>query len=309
MAKKTVALVRTHINRMHIIDSALQTFTTMSHPQEKAAALQRTGTAKFFTGTHPVKPRNSLSPPLKPALNSTHTAPGVQFQKRERPVANVAREVNDSPKAPNPVTSGASAQSASKTKYPPKTGMDTVKYVKCDQMGHFARDCRNPSTKPLSDHPNSYQRTKSPGPTRKPSVPNAHVAVQGNQGTDAFEWDNEEAGLGCVTVHTAPVSVGFNTKNLTDTATGLPIAAQTPAPSLLDDGDVESHSGPPPPKVNATLQFHNDRERERYFQESRYQFSQPTYTEEEDIYSEEASEMQIQSSLLSVLIHLHYHMR
>jgi hypothetical protein len=137
-------------------------------------------------------------------------------------------------------------------------------------MGHFARDCPNPSKKPLSERPNAYQRTKSPGPNKKPSVPNPHVAVQGTQGIDAFEWDKEETGLGYVTVHTAQVSVGFNTKNLTDTVTGLRIVAKTPAPSLLDDGDVESHPRPPPSKISPTLQFHYDRERERAFQESQY---------------------------------------
>jgi hypothetical protein len=171
---------------MHIIDSVLQTSTTISLPQEFAAAIQHTGTSKYFTGTHPVKPRDFLSPPLKSSLKSTHAAPGVQLQIRERPVANVAREVKDSPKAPTPFTSVASTHSASKTKYPPKT-LDTVKCFQCDQMGLFARDCPNPSKKPLSERPNAYQRTKSPGPNRKPSVPNVHVAVQGNQGGDAFE--------------------------------------------------------------------------------------------------------------------------
>jgi polynucleotide 5'-kinase involved in rRNA processing len=42
MVKKADALVRTHSNRMHIADSALQTFTTMMQPQEITAAIQRT---------------------------------------------------------------------------------------------------------------------------------------------------------------------------------------------------------------------------------------------------------------------------
>jgi hypothetical protein len=126
-------------------------------------------------------------------------------------------------------------------------------------------------------------------------VPNAHIAVQSNQGAAAFEWDHEASGLGCVTVHTAQVSVGFNTNNLTDTVTEVYISAHAPAPSLLDDGDIVSHPGPPPPKVNVLFQFHNARERERDFQESRYQFSQPTYTEEEDIYSERAESEQADS--------------
>jgi hypothetical protein len=81
MVKKADALVRTYNNRMHTIDSALQTFTTMTQPQDIAAALQRTGTAKFFSGTNPAKPRNTLSPPLKTALRSSHTEPGVTFKK------------------------------------------------------------------------------------------------------------------------------------------------------------------------------------------------------------------------------------
>ena len=60
MVKKADALVRTYSNRMHTIDSALQTFTTMTQPQDIAVALQRTGTAKFFADK-PVKPRNSVS--------------------------------------------------------------------------------------------------------------------------------------------------------------------------------------------------------------------------------------------------------
>jgi hypothetical protein len=164
------ALVRTFSNRIHKIDSALQTFTTMAQPQDIAAALQRTGTATFFAGTNPAKPRNSLSPPLKTALRSSRTAHGVTFRNYERPVVNVAREVKDSPKAPTPVTSVALAQPSPKTRYLPKTVMDTINCFKCDKMGHFARDCPNPSTKPPND-----QRNKSPGPTSKPSVPNAHI--------------------------------------------------------------------------------------------------------------------------------------
>jgi hypothetical protein len=79
MIKKADALVRTHSYRMHIVDSALQTFTTMIQPQEITAAMHRTGTSKYFTGMNPVKPRGSLSPPLKSALKSTPATPGVQF--------------------------------------------------------------------------------------------------------------------------------------------------------------------------------------------------------------------------------------
>ncbi len=45
MVKKADALVRTYSNRMHSIDSALTTFTTMSQPQDIHAAIARTGTS------------------------------------------------------------------------------------------------------------------------------------------------------------------------------------------------------------------------------------------------------------------------
>jgi hypothetical protein len=108
-------------------------------------------------------------------------------------------------------------------------------------MNHIAYNCPHPSKNPLSERPNAYQRTKSPGPNqRKPPVQNAHIAVQRSscKVEEVFEWDKEEAGLGFVTVHAAPVSVGFNINYLTDTVTDLPISAHTPAPRLLDDGDV-----------------------------------------------------------------------
>jgi hypothetical protein len=107
------------------------------------------------------------------------------------------------------------------------------------------------------------------------------VAVEGPKVDDAFEWDKEEAGLGCVAVHIAPVSVGFNINNLTDTVTGLPISAHTPAPSLLDDGDVESHPGPPSSNISPALQFHYVRERERAFQKLQQRFAQSTYVEDD----------------------------
>ena len=78
----------------------------------------------------------------------------------------------------------------------------------------------------------------------------------------------------------------FNYNNLTDSVTNLPIAAHAPAPSLLDDGDIESHPGQP--KVNSLLQHHIARDHERDFQASRYQSSTPTYTEHDDAYSETA---------------------
>jgi hypothetical protein len=62
---------------------------------------------------------------------------------------------------------------------------------------------------------------------------------------NTYEWSNEDTGLGCVAVHTAPVSIRFNYIHLTDTVTNLPITTHTPVPSLLDDGDTESQPGPP----------------------------------------------------------------
>jgi hypothetical protein len=190
MVKKADALVRTYSNRMHTIDSALQTFTTMTQPQDIAAALERTGTAKFFAGTNPAKPRNSLSTPRKTALRSARTTPRVSFMRNERPVIHVAKEVKVSPKAPNPVSNVASALPSSKARYPPKTGMDTIECFQCKKMGHFARDCPNPGPKQPY-----VLRNKSPGPTRKPAMPNAHIAVESNQDAPSFEWDHEAPGI------------------------------------------------------------------------------------------------------------------
>jgi hypothetical protein len=77
IVKKADALVRTHSNQMHIVDLTMQTFTTMSQPQEIAAAIQRTMTSKVFTGMNPVKPRDSLSRPLESSIKSTPATPGV----------------------------------------------------------------------------------------------------------------------------------------------------------------------------------------------------------------------------------------
>ncbi len=124
--------------------------------------------------------------------------------------------------------------------------MSKIQCRACDKYGHFARDCTNPSNKPISERPNSYARAKSPAPDRRdprtPSTANVAIEIPEN----GYGWDNEETGLGCVTVQTAPVSVGFNSIYLTDTVTNLPITTHTPVPSLLDDGDVESHPGPNP---------------------------------------------------------------
>ncbi len=98
----------------------------------------------------------------------------------------------------------------------------------------------------MSERPNAYARTKSPAPDRE-DLPTrtAYVAIEKNDTT--YGWENEAMGLGCMTVHTVPVSVIFNTSCLTDTVTNLPIAAHTLAPSLQDDGDIESHPGPVTP--------------------------------------------------------------
>ena len=95
----------------------------------------------------------------------------------------------------------------------------------------------------MSERPNAYARTKSPAPDRKDyRTRTANVAIEKQDNT--YGWDNEVVGLGCMTVHTVPGPVRFNTTCLTDTVTNLPIVAHTLAPSLLDDGDVESHPGP-----------------------------------------------------------------
>jgi hypothetical protein len=100
------------------------------------------------------------------------------------------------------------------------------------------------------------------------------LAVESSQDGPSYEWDHEAPGIGYVTVQTVPVSVKFNSYNLTDSVTNLPLAAHAPAPSMLDDGDIESH--PSPPKVNDLLLHHIARDRERDFQASRYQSSTPT---------------------------------
>jgi hypothetical protein len=88
-------------------------------------------------------------------------------------------------------------------------------------------------------------------------------------------------------VHTTPVSVRFNSTHLTDTVTNLPITAHTPAPSLLDDGDIESQPGPPSRNISPALHFNIVRERERAFQESR-QFNPLVYVDD-DSYSDSPS--------------------
>ena len=147
--------------------------------------------------------------------------------------------------------------------------MDTIECFKCKKMGHFARDCT--FTGPKQPF---VQRSKSPAPTRKPAMPSAQLAVESSQDGPSYEWDHEAPGIGYVTVQTAPVSVRFNYNNLTDSVTNLPIAAHAPALSLLDDGDIESHPGPP--RAIALLQYQIARDREQEFQASRYQSSTPT---------------------------------
>jgi hypothetical protein len=172
-------------------------------------------------------------------------------------------------------------------------------------MGHFPYDCPNTTKKPLSERPNAYQQTKSPGPNQrnnKPPMQNAHVAVQGPlcRIEEVFEWDKEEAGLVCVIVHTTPVSVGSNIAHFTGTVTNLIITTHTPAPSLLDDGDIESQPGPPSQNISPDRQFQSVREREA-FQESQQQFTSSIYVED-DSYSDTpsfANEQQSQYSIQS----------
>jgi hypothetical protein len=139
-------------------------------------------------------------------------------------------------------------------------------------MGHYAYECKNPSKKPFSERPDAYQRAKSPSPNRRdPRTPsqNAHLAVERPSCDDnAYEWSIEDAELGCVAVHTAPVTVVFNITHLTDTVTNLPISLHTPAPSLLDDGDIESQPGPLYSHISPNLQHKAYMERAREFAES-----------------------------------------
>jgi hypothetical protein len=137
MVKKADALVRTHSNRMHTAYSSCHTFSIMLLPHELTAAIQRTGTSKYFTGSTPVKPKDPMSPPIKSALK------GVQIQRKERLVAHVAAKYSG-PKTASPVTNVASASSSSKTQYPQKD-LSKIKCFKCDQICHFAYDCPNPS--------------------------------------------------------------------------------------------------------------------------------------------------------------------
>jgi hypothetical protein len=163
--------------------------------------------------------------------------------------------------------------------------MSKIQCCKCDKKGHYVKDCRNPSKKPLSERPDAYQRAKSPAPDqRDPRTPsNAHVAVEHDDNT--YEWSKENTGLGCVAVHTAPVSIRFNSIYLTDTVTNLPITTHTPAPSLLDDGDVESQPGPI--TVSPYVEYNEYQERQREFAAAQQAKANP-YADE-DVYSNSQS--------------------
>ena len=105
MVKQADALVRMYSNRMHTIDSALTTFTTMSQPQDIQAAIARTGTAKFFADktTKPITPVTpAASPPIKFALRQRTTL-GVSFKGNERiPVAHTAQKNSGRPYGTEP---------------------------------------------------------------------------------------------------------------------------------------------------------------------------------------------------------------
>jgi hypothetical protein len=172
--------------------------------------------------------------------------PGVRIQG---PISHIAATKNQTPSVSHPARktepTSKIANVATPTRYPPqsKDALSKIQCRACDKFGHYARECPNPSTKPMSERPNAYARTKSPAPDRKDyRTRTANVAIEKQDNT--YGWDNEVVGLGCMTVHTVPGPVRFNTTCLTDTVTNLPIVAHTLAPSLQDDGDVESHLGP-----------------------------------------------------------------
>ena len=91
----------------------------------------------------------------------------------------------------------------------------------------------------MSERPLAYARTISPSPDRRdPRTHSANIAIEKQNQT--YRWDNEDAGLGCMTVQTVSVPIGFNISCPIDALTNLPIVAH----SLLDDGDVEPNPGP-----------------------------------------------------------------
>jgi hypothetical protein len=70
--------------------------------------------------------------------------------------------------------------------------MSKIVCFKCDKKGHYAKDCKNPSTKPLSERSDAYQRAKSRAPNRRdPRTPsNAYLAVERDDNT--YEWSKED---------------------------------------------------------------------------------------------------------------------
>jgi hypothetical protein len=86
-----------------------------------------------------------------------------------------------------------------------------------------------------------------------------------------------------MTVQSAPVSVGFNSIYLNNTVTNLPIITHTPVPSLVDDGDVESHPGPNP--VSPAELYFDQQENHRDINVSQAQ--QRSY--DDDSYSDSAN--------------------
>jgi hypothetical protein len=209
-------------------------------------------TCKHTTNTSP-PPRSER--PKKPGLHRNDTPgrspikPGARIQD---PISHVAATRNQTASGPKPARKpehvSKVANVATPSRYPPNTAskdhMSKIQCRACDKFWRYARECPNPSNKPMSERPHAYARAKSPAPDRRdPYTHPANVAIE-KDSDKTYGWDNEDTGLGCMTVQTVPVPVGFNSNYLTNTLMNLLKVTYTLAPSLLDDGNAESHPGP-----------------------------------------------------------------